>query len=156
MTAILESPVERRRCAEPRSLLFVEDNEDDFVLARYELRKLKITNPVHRVSTVEQLLNYLGGYDEYADRAEYPLPAVIFLDLRLPDISGLNAQAIIRSNLKYRDIPIIIISSNERLNALRSAVTLGANAYMVKPFCGKQFARILLDQDFRLHIAAEF
>lgn len=156
MTAILEPTVYESVGETLKSLLFVEDNEDDFVLARHELRKLKITNPVKRVATVEQLLNYLGGFDQYADRVKYPFPAVIFLDLRLPDISGLNAQAIIRSNLKYRDIPIVIISSNERLTALRSAVTLGANAYMVKPFNGKEFARILLDQDFRLHISAEF
>lgn len=153
MQATLDTTFQRRIAGLTGSLLFVEDSEDDFVLARYELQKLKITNPIHRVATVEQMLNFLGGFDQYADRERYPFPAMIFLDMRLPGGSGLNAQAIIRSNLQYREIPIVVISSGERVNSLRSAVALGANGFMVKPFCGKDFARILLDQDIRLDLA---
>lgn len=154
MQATLETTFRRRIAGMVGCLLFVEDNEDDFVLARYELQKLKITNPVQRVATTAQMLDYLGGFDQYADRDQYPFPAVVIVDMRLPDSSGLNAQAMIRSNINYREIPLVVISSGERVNSLRSAVALGANGYMVKPFCGKHFARILLDQDIRLQIAS--
>lgn len=154
MQATFETTFQRRWAGLAGSVLFVEDNEYDFIVACHEIQKLKIANPIHRVGTTEEMLDYLGGYDRYADRDRYPLPAIIFLNLRLPDSSGIGAQALIRSNLKYCQIPVVAISDREHVHSLRSAVALGANGYMVKPFDGNEFARILLDQDIRLHVKA--
>lgn len=150
MMAIVESDTEFRRALQPRSILIVEDNADDFVLARHEIRKLKITNPVQRIPDPRELINYISGSGPYGDRSEFPIPAVILLDLRLPGTNGLEIQAALRSNLRFRDVPIIAISSNEQLTTLRTCVTLGATAYMVKPFSAKQFARVLLNNQISL------
>lgn len=130
----------------PSGILFVEDNEDHFVLARHQLRKLKITNHAARVTTVDEMVAYLGGAGVYGDRTKYPLPTVIFLDLRLPQRGGLEAQAWLRSKLKYRNIPIVVISTPDMVTMLESAVRLGANARMTKPFNGQEFLRVVLEQ----------
>lgn len=136
------------------SILLLENNDDDFVVAGCEIEKLKITNPIHRVNSAKQMLEYLDGVGKYADRDLYPSPAVIIVDMSSPDGDGLSAQAIVRSNVKHRDIPLIVIGQRERIHSLRTAVALGANGYLIKPFCGKDLARILLDQGIRLQVPA--
>ncbi|MDB6059332.1 MAG: response regulator with CheY-like receiver domain and winged-helix DNA-binding domain [Verrucomicrobiales bacterium] len=126
-----------------KSLLFVEDEENDFLYARKELNKLKLRNPVHRVSTAAELFDYLNGVGPYADREKFPKPAAIITDLRLPGIDGLQIQAQLRSNLKYRSIPIIPISSPERVAMLKAALELGADGYLLKPFKGPTFKYVV-------------
>lgn len=137
------------------SILFVEDDIDDFIVACHELRKLKITNPVYRVATTEAMTKYLTGESEYADREIFPLPAVIIIDLHLPGSNGMHAQAYIRSKLKFRKIPIIAISSIQQINALRSAVSLGADAFLVKPFERTEFARVILEKKLPLQFIGQ-
>ncbi|MDB6058652.1 MAG: response regulator with CheY-like receiver domain and winged-helix DNA-binding domain [Verrucomicrobiales bacterium] len=121
------------------AILFVEDNVEDFVIAHRQLRDCNVSNPVRCVPTAHHLTRYLEGSGDYADRDLYPLPAVIVMDLRLPEVDGLQAQAWVRSKLKFRKIPIIAISSEEQVKVLRSAVTLGADAFLLKPFKAREF-----------------
>jgi CheY-like chemotaxis protein len=144
MTATVETRIENHAARELPPVLFVEDEASDYLAARHQLTKLQVRNPIDRVYSSDAVMDYLGKRGERR-YTEGPYPAVIILDLVLPGDNGLDAQAKIRTNLRYRDIPIIAISSAERLNALRSAVQLGANAYMVKPFDISNFCRIALD-----------
>ncbi|MGZ4964178.1 MAG: response regulator [Limisphaerales bacterium] len=127
------------------SILFVEDDAEDFLFASRELRKINVANPICHVFDTDEMIAYLGSAGKFADRAKYPLPGLIIIDLRLPGRNGLAAQAYVRARLKLRDIPIIAISSSEQLNALRSAVSLGANSFMVKPFDRVEFGRVVRD-----------
>jgi CheY-like chemotaxis protein len=137
------------------TVLFVEDNPDDYALAQYHLQKLKLRNPVHRAYSTDEMMAYLRGAGIYQDRMEYPFPEVIVMDLRLPGGSGLEAQALLRSTLKFRNVPIIAISSSERTGSLKSAVDLGADSYLCKPFNGVQFCRVALDLRLRLEFELE-
>lgn len=136
----------------PRCVLFVEDNLDDFSLATYELAKVKLRNKVNRVSTADEMLQYLRGVDQYLDRTRFPMPAVIVLDLRLPDSDGLEAQAMLRSSLKFRRIPLVTISDVTNAKQLQTTVDLGADASMIKPFSGEEFRNIAGE----LRLALEF
>lgn len=151
---ILEQRLEARTASVGGAVLFVEDNPDDYALAQYHLKKLKLRNPVYRAHTAEEMLAYLRGEGIYRDRTQFPLPAVIVMDMRLPGSTGLEAQALLKSTLKFRKIPIVAISSSERTGALKSAVDLGADGYLLKPFNGMQFCRIALslrlDLDFEM------
>ena len=62
-----------------RTILLVEDNEDDVFLMQRALKGAEVTNPLSIVEDGQQALDYLGGAGKYADRATYPLPAVVFL-----------------------------------------------------------------------------
>jgi CheY-like chemotaxis protein len=83
------------------------------------------------------MLQYLRGVDQYLDRARFPVPAVIVLDLRLPDSDGLEAPAMLHSSLKFRRIPLVTISDATNADQLRMTVELGADASMIKPFKGE-------------------
>jgi CheY-like chemotaxis protein len=134
-----------------KCVLLVEDDTNDALMACRELSKLKLRNPVRRVQMFAEMVDYLKGEGQYAG-VEVPTPAVIVTDMRLPGGDGLQLQAWLRSTLKYKQIPIIAISSAERITQLRTAVDLGANAWMTKPFNGATFrqlaAKLRLELEF--------
>ncbi|MDB6057598.1 MAG: response regulator with CheY-like receiver domain and winged-helix DNA-binding domain, partial [Verrucomicrobiales bacterium] len=101
-----------------KPVLFVEDDVNDFLMAQHELRKMKLLNPLHHVTTVEDMAAYMTADAKYRDRIDAPLPEVIFLDMHLPKDDGLDAAAWLRSKRKFRQIPIVAISGSgpERLN----------------------------------------
>src|SRR6478672_2217211 len=90
--------------AAPKCVLFVEDNIDDFLLAAYALSKIRLCNKVRQVSNADEMLEYLRAMDEYLNREKFPMPAVIVMDMGLPRISGLEAQAMLRTKLRFRQI----------------------------------------------------
>lgn len=153
MTGTEEKKAPAKVADVPASILFVEDNDDHFAIARHQLRKLGIANEPMRVGTVDEMMAYLGGAGDYHDREKYPLPSIIFLDLHLPQRGGLEAQAWLRSKLKYRNVPIVVISTPEMLMMLDSAVKLGATARMTKPFDGNDFRRLILEHRLPVQFA---
>lgn len=141
-----------RRRAPLQSILFVEDESHDFIIARYQLEQLNVRNPIIHVPTVREMFAFLEGDEGYSDRGKYLLPAVIIMDVRLPDRSGIQAQAAIRSSLRYRKIPIVTISGYQRMAVLQQSVELGANAWMAKPFEAADFLAIVA----RLNLPVRF
>lgn len=156
------SETEIRKRAEaatvPKCILFVEDNIDDFIFASFALAKLRLRNKIARVNTADEMLTYLRSVDQYLDRDKYPLPAAIIMDIGLPGANGLEAQAMLRSNLRFREIPIISISGCESVAQLKAAIALGADAWMLKPFSAVEFINIArnlkLDIEFENPVAA--
>lgn len=149
-----ETAAEKTGSAKPCCILFVEDDPNDFRIASQQLAKLNVANPTYCVRSAEELTRYLEGKGEYAYRDLYPFPGLIVMDMRLPGADGLQAQAFIRSTLKYRKIPIIVTSSAEQLRALRSAVMLGAQGFILKPFKAERFAQLAKDYRFPIEYRA--
>jgi CheY-like chemotaxis protein len=134
----------------PKAILFVEDNLDDFIAATIALGKIRLRNKIIRVASADEMLAYFRGVDQYLDRDRYALPAVVIMDLRLPRRDGLEAQAMLRCNLRFRHVPIIFISSCERVTQLKQAVELGADAWMLKPFNALEFLNIARNLNLEL------
>ena len=109
-------------------ILLVEDNEDDVALLKHALEHAGIRSPMHWVQTTEAAINYLAGEGIYADRSLYPIPGIVFVDLKLPGQSGhdLLKWLNMRSDLA-EIIRIVLTGSNDpadRKIALNSAQTL--------------------------------
>ena len=60
------------------------------------LGEANITNPLQVVTDSQQALDYLSGMGQYANRTQYPLPFIVFLDLKLPFIDGFEILTWIR------------------------------------------------------------
>ena len=72
------------------TFLMVEDQPDDVILLKYALLKTGLNNPVKVVKNGREAIEYLGGTGTYADRKKFPIPSLIFLDLKLPILDGFN------------------------------------------------------------------
>ena len=115
------------------TILLVEDNEDDVFLMRRALKDAEITNPLHLAEDGQEAIDYLSGNGKFSDRETNPLPTVIFLDLKLPYVKGLDVLAWARTNPNLSNIAIVVLTSSEEPSDLSEAYRRGANSYLVKP-----------------------
>jgi CheY-like chemotaxis protein len=124
----------------PRSILLVEDNPQDEMLALRALKKIHVANVIDVVRDGQQALDYLFCEGEFAGRAGSPLPTVVLLDIGLPRLSGLEVLARLRQDERTRVLPVVILTSgDEERDRLRS-YDLNANSFVRKPL---QFAEFV-------------
>lgn len=114
-------------------ILLAEDNPDDVLLIRLGFKKAGCDRPVIVVSDGEQALNYLKGEGQYEDRARFPVPCLLLLDLRLPRIDGFEVLAWVRSKPQWKCLPIIVLTTSHYGKDIERAYDLGANSFLTKP-----------------------
>lgn len=120
------------------AILLVEDNEDDVALTKHALKAARVTNPVYVVDTGADAIDYLSGANEYRDRMKYPLPSLVFLDLKLPLVSGHEVLAWIRAQRHLESMVVVVLTSSDEASDVRRSYSLGANSYLVKPLTARQ------------------
>ena len=139
-------------------ILLVEDNPADVELTLRALRKAKLANPIHVVADGAEALDYLFGTGAHGERAGGHHPRVVFLDLKLPKVSGLDVLRRIKSDPATKTIPVVVLSSSREEPDIRTAYALGVNSYIVKPVDFEKFVEavaglglywLLLNQDPR-------
>lgn len=116
-----------------RPLLLVEDEKNDIYLFKHVLIAEQITNPLHVAEDGQQAIDYLDGIGQYADRAQFPLPGLVLLDLKLPVKTGLQVLEWIRKQPRLKTLPVIILTSSSEQSDINAAYRLGANSFLVKP-----------------------
>ena len=114
-------------------ILIVEDNPNDAELTVRALKENSLANDLFVVEDGEEALDFLFCKGKYASRNPSKFLKVIFLDLKLPRISGLEALREIRSNPLTKYIPVVVVTSSKEDPDIKESYNLGANAYVVKP-----------------------
>src|SRR5215470_12689740 len=115
------------------TILLVEDERNDVFLLQYAFETAGISNPLQVVEDGQQAIDYLGGAGKYANRAEYPMPCLILLDLKLPMKSGHDVLRWIQQQPALQMLVVIVLSSSRNTNDVDEAYQLGARSYLVKP-----------------------
>lgn len=118
---------------ETRTILVAEDNEDDILLLRRAFQKAGSWSSLRFVPNGEEALGYLRGQGKYSDRQEYPFPALLLLDLKMPRKSGLEVLASIRADRLLKRLTVVVFTSSDQPRDIDLALELGANSYLVKP-----------------------
>ena len=60
-------------------------------------------------------------------------PQLLFLDINMPEVSGLDLVEFLRRRREWKEIPIVILSSESSDSTVDKALQLGADAYVMKP-----------------------
>lgn len=115
------------------AILLVEDNEDDVFIMKLALRRSGVDYPLRIISDGQQALDYLSGSSPSTDREGHPFPFVVFLDLKLPYISGFEVLARIRQRPELNALPVVVLTSSSESKDSERAYALGAQSYLVKP-----------------------
>ena len=92
-----------------------------------------ITRPIRVVAHGQAAIDYLGGANGYGDREKYPLPFLVFLDLKMPQKSGLEVLEWIRRQVNLQTMLVIILTTSREESDVQRAYRLGVNAFLVKP-----------------------
>lgn len=70
-------------------------------------------------------------------------PQVLFLDVNMPEVSGLDLLEFLRRRPEWRELPIIMLSSESADSTVDKALALGANAYIMKPVTIQELDRVM-------------
>lgn len=116
-----------------RPILVVEDDTNDQILIKRAFRDAKVANAIVAVSDGDEAVRYLSGEGEFSNRAKYPLPLLVLLDLKLPRRTGLEVLQWIRAQEGLKRMVVVILTSSKASLDINRAYDLGANSYLVKP-----------------------
>ncbi len=121
-----------------RPILLVEDNQNDLVLTLTALKRSKLANDIIVTRDGSEALDFLLRRGEYANR-ESSVPIVVFLDLKMPKMDGLDVLQRMKADPSLQTIPVVMLTSSNQEVDLVKSYRLGVNAYVVKPVDAKQF-----------------
>jgi len=117
------------------TILLVEDNPDDAMLTELALRQ-GISAKLEIARTGQEALEYL--FNEANE-----IPRLVLLDLRLPNVNGLEVLRRIREHDRTRLIPVVTVTNSAAPGDVATAYRYGTNSYIRKPVDFHQFAELI-------------
>ena len=129
-------------------ILLVEDNKSDAKLIIRELQKHHFANNLVHLIDGAQALDFIFCTGEYANRSFDNKPKVIFLDIKMPKISGLEVLKVIKTDERTRLIPVVMMTSSKEEKDITESHRLGVNSYVVKPVGFENFSKTIADLGF--------
>jgi two-component system response regulator len=121
-----------------RTILLVEDSLPDAEMAMDALGAANLANPVVHVEDGVECLDWMERRGRFKDRPAGD-PAVILLDIKMPRMDGLEVLTHLRTQEKWKRVPVVILSSSREESDLARSWDLGVNAYVLKPVDVAQF-----------------
>jgi CheY-like chemotaxis protein len=113
-------------------LVMVDDDEDDCLLVN-EALKLACTGCTFRcVRDGAEMMDYLHRIGRYQNPESSPAPDIILLDLNLPRMGGREVLRRLKTDPRFRAIPVIILTTSRELEDVKVCYDLGANSYITK------------------------
>jgi CheY-like chemotaxis protein len=115
------------------NILVVEDNADDSFMLTRQLEKAQIDDHVTVIENGKDALEFLLSSSQ--------LPLAIFLDLKLPGLSGVELLQKVKEEPRLEKVPIIIMTGSSNPNDLKECTRLGVTAFLEKPVALTTFIR---------------
>lgn len=135
---------EERNLPNKPVVLLVEDDTLDFQLVEAALKRTSGTINLIRVEDGDGAVDYLAGNMPYDDRAKYPLPTTMLLDIKLPKRSGFEVLQWLRGQHgPIKRLPTVMLTASKHRQDVNRAFEHGANAYVAKPDSLKELASLL-------------
>ncbi len=122
-----------------RPILLIEDNPNDVELTVAALKGNHVANEIIVARHGGEGLDYLYGRGKFAERP-LGLPAVVFLDLKMPKVDGLDVLRAVKQDPELKTLPVVMLTSSREEADLIESYKLGVNAYVVKPVGFEQFS----------------
>ena len=130
---IMEIPTAPNARSRAKLILLVEDSLEDAQLCQLALRTAGVVNPVTVLGDGLEATDYLAGNSFYSDRAKYPMPGVLLLDLKMPSVDGFQVLEWCRGRPSLKDVLVVVISGHQDVWKISRAYKLGARTFLVKP-----------------------
>jgi CheY-like chemotaxis protein len=125
---------------ESAGILLVEDDRVDVMTVQRALKKNAIGNHLYVARTATDALAMLRG--EGTEKIDPP-PALILLDLNLPQMSGIQFLDRLRGDPELRDLSVIVVTSSNEPNDRAAAFRYEVDDYIVKPHSFDEFATVI-------------
>jgi len=123
------------------SVLLVEDNEDDVLIAQRAFREFKVINEVQVARDGQEALDLLTGAGRYSGKKPFR-PALILLDITLPLMDGMTVLKRLKADTSLRGIPVIMLTTSSRHEDIVRSYENGAASYITKPAALEEFLEL--------------
>lgn len=134
---------------EGASILLVEDSPDDAFMVQRALKEAGVAQRVIHVRDGEEAVNYLSGNSPYEDREQFPIPALVLLDLKMPRLSGLEVLTWLQTRPDLANMPVVVLTGSVRTEDRHEAEKRGAVGYQVKPVAFEDLVEIVRQMNVR-------
>ena len=114
-------------------VLIADDSATDVFFLLRAFAQAKVKNPVYVVRNGAAALDYLQGGRQYSDRARYPAPKIVLLDLRMPSPDGLDILKWKQTRPELRGVLFVAMSNFGTTQSVSQAYAAGANTFLSKP-----------------------
>ncbi len=122
------------------NIIMIEDDEGHARLIEKNIRRAGIANAIRHFVDGTSALDYLfHAPDGPANNG----PALILLDLNLPDMSGIDILAKIKADPRLKRTPVVVLTTTDDKQEIQRCYDLGANVYITKPVNYENFARAI-------------
>jgi len=125
------------------TILLVEDSPDDVFFMKRALNKSGATVSIQVAEDGQAAIDYLSGVGQFANRAEFPLPVLVLLDLRMPRVPGFEVLRWLRARDEFDCVPVLVFSSSREESDMKKAYALRANSFLVKTGDSSQFVGLV-------------
>jgi CheY-like chemotaxis protein len=116
-----------------KKVLVAEDDPSDVFLLQRAFAAASVPASLHFVRDGQEAIDYLTGEADYSDRATYPLPDLMLLDLKMPRLNGFDVLEWLRKQPGLKRMLVTILTSSDQARDIDRAYDLGANSYLLKP-----------------------
>ena len=123
-------------------VLLVEDDPGDVLMTREAFEDNKVANRLAVVSDGVSAMEYLRKEGEYADA---PTPDLILLDLRMPDLDGLEVTRRLKAHPATASVPVLALTALSDEDDRRAAIDAGCVGCITKPFNNEELASAIAD-----------
>jgi CheY-like chemotaxis protein len=130
--------------AQHPTVLYVEDEEFDVFFMRRAFQRSGAQCGLQVVENGQLAIDYLSGATPFDNRAQYPIPGLLVLDLNLPGLSGFDVLNYLRQHPEILAPPVVVFSSSARFEDRTKALAMGAADYVEKPSSGLEFAEVVM------------
>jgi CheY-like chemotaxis protein len=114
-------------------MLLVEDNPDDVALTLHAFKQSRVANRITVATDGQEALDFIFCSGKYAGRPPPDHPLVVFLDLYLPKVSGLEVLRRLKADEQTRAIPVVVLTVSQSFSDFSECQRLGAETYIIKP-----------------------
>lgn len=115
------------------TVLVVEDNADHALLVRLAAERIAPHVDVRIASNGLEGVAYLVGEPPFDDRAAYPFPSLVILDLIMPGLDGFGVLSRVGQDDRLAELPVVVLTSSVNPRDELRALEGGARAFFTKP-----------------------
>ncbi len=119
--------------ADENLILLIDDNDEDYVATERAFQKSGYNVVLHRVENAAQGLDFLVSRGDFVNnKVAGIVPSLILLDLNLPGVDGRDFLLQIKNDDRFREIPVVILTTSTNPRDVLYCYRNGANGYQVK------------------------
>ncbi|KQS50002.1 MULTISPECIES: response regulator [Flavobacterium] len=121
------------------AIALLDDDQEEHLLFKEVADDFSEIKSVLSFAKGKEMLDYLGGKDKNV------IPDILFLDLNMPILSGLDCLIEIRKKEEYKNLPIVIYSTSSSEKDKEVTYRNGANLYVNKPIEFSDMKKIFME-----------